>query len=63
MGSGHIPILTSIGESQSGQLLTLDLWQVTSNLSAQMQPLKVMCLNTNGGMTDEKGEVCLVWFI
>ena len=55
--SGHMPIILSIGETQTGQLLTLDAGHVTTELSKVMQPFKVMYLNTSGGIKDSQGEV------
>ena len=57
--SGHIPIILSVGESATGQLLTLDVNRVTAEVAKVLQPFKVMYLNAIGGITNEKGEVSL----
>ncbi|KAI0228499.1 N-acetylglutamate synthase, mitochondrial [Lamellibrachia satsuma] len=57
MRSGHIPVLQSIGESPRGQLINLDISQVTAAVSSGMQPRKVIFVNATGGIQDEKGEV------
>ncbi|KAK2170628.1 hypothetical protein NP493_1140g00004 [Ridgeia piscesae] len=57
MRSGHIPVLQSIGESPRGQLINLDISQVTAAVSRGLQPRKVIFVNTSGGIQDEKAEV------
>ncbi|XP_013412506.1 N-acetylglutamate synthase, mitochondrial [Lingula anatina] len=55
--SGHIPILLSVGETQSGQIVPLDLTHTTEQLSLALKPFKVMLLNSTGGFYNENGEV------
>ena len=57
MRSGHIPVLQSIGESPRGQLINLDVSQVTAAISSGLQPRKVIFVNATGGIQDDKGEV------
>ncbi|XP_064598128.1 N-acetylglutamate synthase, mitochondrial-like [Liolophura sinensis] len=53
----HVPIIPAVGETQSGQILLLDIWSVTEAIAVLLQPLKVMEINTVGGFTDEDGHV------
>lgn len=55
--SGHVPILQCVGQSQTGQLLLLDVDHTTAELSKVMAPLKVMFVNSSGGITNDDGEV------
>ena len=56
LDTGHIPVIQSLGESSTGQLLNLDVCHVTAALAKVMTPIKVMYLNTEGGITDGRGE-------
>ncbi|XP_014667707.1 PREDICTED: N-acetylglutamate synthase, mitochondrial-like [Priapulus caudatus] len=49
--SDHIPVLYSIGETEEGQLLDLDVLRTTQQISIALQPRKVLMLNAAGGIT------------
>ncbi|XP_052830155.1 N-acetylglutamate synthase, mitochondrial [Octopus bimaculoides] len=55
--SKHVPIIPAVGETPSGQILAVDLWNVTEEISKALQPLKVMKINLKGGFLDEEGHV------
>ncbi|XP_072927726.1 N-acetylglutamate synthase, mitochondrial isoform X2 [Hemitrygon akajei] len=55
--SGHIPIISSIGETSDGQLVFLNSLGVTAHIAKIMQPLKVMFLNNSGGIQDSSQKV------
>jgi len=55
--SGHIPVLTAVGESPSGQVLCVDAHDAAIRIAHILQPLKVMFLNTTGGLVDRQGNV------
>ena len=55
--SGHVPVLTAVGESPSGQVLCVDSNHAAIRIAQVLQPRKVMFLNTNGGLVDRHGNV------
>lgn len=55
--SGHIPVLTAVGESPSGQVLCVDSNDAAIRIAHILQPMKVMFLNTTGGLLDSQGNV------
>ncbi|CAH1790083.1 unnamed protein product [Owenia fusiformis] len=57
LASGHFPVIHTIGETAVGQLVNLDVTQVTSHVSQAIRPLKVMFCNNSGGIIDEEGQV------
>ncbi|XP_071942193.1 N-acetylglutamate synthase, mitochondrial-like [Antedon mediterranea] len=57
LGCGHMPVISSIGETSSSQLVSVDVHQATAELAKALQPMKVLFLNDHGGITNEKGEV------
>ena len=59
--SGHIPVLTAVGESPSGQVLCVDSNDAAIRIGHIMQPMKVMFLNTTGGLVDREGNVSNVF--
>ena len=60
LDSGQIPIIQGLGMTDGGQMLALDVNDVTTSISKHLQPLKVMLLNTTGGFTNEFDEVSTV---
>ncbi|CAH2302629.1 N-acetylglutamate synthase, mitochondrial [Pelobates cultripes] len=52
LDSGNIPIICPIGETPSGHSILLDSLEVTANISRVLQPLKIIFLNTVGGLKD-----------
>ena len=55
--SGHIPVLTAVAESPSGQVLCVESHHATVRIAEELQPMKVMFLNTAGGLVDRQGNV------
>ncbi|KAM4622880.1 N-acetylglutamate synthase, mitochondrial [Discoglossus pictus] len=52
LNSGNVPILCPIGETPSGRSVLLDSLEVTASISKALQPLKIIFLNTGGGLKD-----------
>ncbi|XP_068118532.1 N-acetylglutamate synthase, mitochondrial [Hyperolius riggenbachi] len=52
LNSGNIPIICPIGETPSGRSVLLDSLEVTSSISRVLNPLKIIFLNTAGGLKD-----------
>jgi len=53
----NIPVIGCIGESSEGQLAPVSLDEAHLKLSEYTTPLKVLLLNSAGGITDENGQV------
>ena len=62
MDSGHIPIIQGLGITPGGQMLALDINHVMACVSREVNPLKVMLVNTTGGLTNEFDEVIFLDF-
>ncbi|XP_077316141.1 N-acetylglutamate synthase, mitochondrial [Lithobates pipiens] len=52
INSGNIPIICPIGETPSRRSVLLDSIDVTSSISRALNPLKIIFLNTAGGLKD-----------
>ena len=50
-------MLTAVGESPSGQVLCVDSNDAAIRIAHILQPMKVMFLNTTGGLLDSQGNV------
>ena len=59
--SGHIPVLTAVGECPSGQVLCVDSNHAAIRIAQILQPRKVMFLNTSGGLVDKQGNVSVLY--
>jgi bifunctional N-acetylglutamate synthase/kinase len=55
--AGHVPILTSLGETQSGQIVALGSDGAVRELAVAMQPYKIIFLTETGGLLGEDGRV------
>ena len=55
--TGHIPILSSLAETNDGHMIHVCPMRATDELAAHFKPLKVMYLNSKGGILNEKGRV------
>jgi len=55
--SGHIPVLTAVGESPTGQVLCVDSNDAAIRIAQVLKPMKVMFLNSTGGLVDRQGNV------
>ena len=52
-----IPILSSIAETESGQLLNINADMATNHLAIALKPYKIIFLTQTGGLLNEKGKV------
>ncbi|XP_022102615.1 N-acetylglutamate synthase, mitochondrial-like isoform X2 [Acanthaster planci] len=57
ISSGHIPVLSSIGETSSSQLVSIDAVHATAEVAKAVQAMKVLFLNTTGGLRDRGGRI------
>lgn len=48
--AGALPILTSLAESESGQILNVNADIAAGELSKELEPLKIVFLNEKGGL-------------
>lgn len=56
--AGYLPILTSLAETPSGQLLNVNADVAASELAREFEPLKIVYLNEKGGLVHgETGEI------
>ena len=55
--NGAIPILSSLGESESGQSLNINADIATNQLAIALQPYKIIFLTETGGMLDQNGKI------
>ncbi|KAK2561609.1 N-acetylglutamate synthase [Acropora cervicornis] len=55
--SGHIPVLTAVGESPTGQVLCVDSNDAAIRIAQVLKPMKVMFLNSTGGLVDRQGNI------
>ncbi|XP_019636459.1 PREDICTED: N-acetylglutamate synthase, mitochondrial-like isoform X1 [Branchiostoma belcheri] len=58
--SGHIPVISTLGETSTGQVMTIDSSEATEQISQILAPLKVMFLNTQGGIVDRGDQQTVV---
>lgn len=56
--SDSIPILCPIGETAARRSVLLDSLEVTAALAKELQPTKIIFLNTTGGLHDSSHKVC-----
>lgn len=50
-------MLTAVAESPSGQVLCVESHHAAVRIAEELQPMKVMFLNTAGGLVDRQGNV------
>src|SRR5262249_43161001 len=55
--AGHLPILASLGETPSGQILNINADVAARALALQLQPHKIIFLTETGGLLDENGRI------
>ncbi len=55
--SGHLPIVSPLGETGSGQILNINADIATRELTLALQPRKVVFLTPTGGLLDDRGRV------
>ena len=55
--TGHIPVIPCVGETRGGQLMPLHMDDVLALLLPQVTPRKVLMVNFDGALLDDRGEV------
>ncbi len=55
--SGAVPILSSLAETESGQLLNVNADIATNQLAIALNPYKIIFLTSTGGLLDERGNI------
>ncbi len=55
--AGHLPILSGIGATPSGQIVHVDAEEAAHALALRIEPFKIVLLNEAGGLVDEAGQV------
>ncbi|PHS19111.1 MAG: acetylglutamate kinase [Kangiella sp.] len=57
ISSGAVPILSSLAETDSGQILNINADIATNELSIAIKPYKIIFLTTTGGLLNEQGDI------
>ncbi len=55
--AGSIPVITSLGETASGQILNINADFAANELVRELQPYKIIFLTGTGGLLDPDGQV------
>jgi len=55
--AGSIPVIASLGETASGQILNINADFAANELVQVLQPYKIVFLTGTGGLLDDRGEV------
>lgn len=55
--AGQLPIITCMGESETGQRLNINADVAAQELAKQLKPVKIVYLSSNGGINDENDEL------
>ena len=55
--SGHLPILSSLGETPGGQLLNINADVAANKLALRIEPFKIVFLTGTGGLLDDYGRI------
>lgn len=55
--AGALPIIASLGETKTGQILNINAVVATRALAAALQPYKVIFLTESGGIRDDSGHM------
>ncbi|CTP85150.1 acetylglutamate kinase [Xanthomonas graminis] len=55
--AGSIPVITSLGETPSGQILNINADFAANELVQELQPYKIIFLTGTGGLLDANGKV------
>lgn len=56
INNGYLPILTSMAETDDGQILNVNADVAAAELARALEPLKVVYLSEKGGLTDASGQ-------
>ncbi len=57
IAAGSVPILSSLAETASGQILNVNADIATNQLAIALNPYKIIFLTGTGGLLDEQGEI------
>lgn len=55
--SGHLPILSSLGETPGGQILNVNADVAANKLALRIEPFKIIFLTGTGGLLDNYGRI------
>lgn len=55
--AGHLPILSSLGETPSGQILNINADVAANKLALDIEPYKIIFLTGTGGLLDNYGRI------
>lgn len=55
--SGHLPILSSLGQTSGGQILNINADVAANKLALRIEPFKIIFLTGTGGLLDNYGRV------
>lgn len=55
--SGHLPILSCLGETPSGQIVNINADTAAHQLAVAIEPFKIVFLTGTGGLLDEYGRI------
>ena len=55
--SGDIPVLSSLAETHTGQLLNINADTATRHLAQKIEPHKIIFLTPTGGLLDDSGQI------
>lgn len=55
--SGHLPILTCLGETPTGQIVNINADVAASELALALKPAKIVFLTPTGGLLDQHGRL------
>jgi len=55
--AGSIPVIASLGETTSGQILNINADFAANELVQELQPYKIIFLTGTGGLLDENGKI------
>ena len=55
--AGQLPILASLGETESGQILNVNADVVARELALAVRPTKIIFITPTGGLLDEQGRI------
>lgn len=57
INAGSIPVIASLGETASGQILNINADWAANELVKRLQPYKIIFLTGTGGLLDERGRI------
>ena len=57
MKSNHVVVVQSLGQTDAGQMVVIDPFDTTSAIARELLPLKVLLINCQGGLLNDRNEV------